>query len=116
MVFLAIFMVESLQDYMCKYMQEQNEPLKGCLLAALNSKDQYLSLLDQSLGSPVLSNDIRLCEMLTAAGLFREEVKLTRDGRNRYKLFYLTDNGKHLAEQIKEEGFDGEVPQSIPVI
>ena len=100
-------MVQKLQDYMCKYMQEQTESLKGCLLAALNSKEQYLSLLDESLGTTIPSKDIKLCELLTNAGLFREEIKLTRDGRNRYKLFYLTDTGKEMAEQIKAEGYSG---------
>ena len=96
-------MSQKLQDYMCKYVQEQIEPLKGCLLAALNSKEQYLSLLDESLGTPTPSIDLKLCELLANAGLFREENKLTRDGRNEYKLFYLTDLGKEMAQQIKKE-------------
>ena len=96
-------MSQKLQDYMCKYIQEQTEPLKGCLLAALNSKEQYLSLLDESLGTPTPSIDLKLCELLANAGLFREETKLNRDGRNEYKLFYLTDLGKEMAMQIKKE-------------
>ena len=96
-------MSQQLQDYMCKYVQEKTELLKGCLLAALNSKEQYLSLLDESLGTPTPSIDLKLCELLTNAGLFREEVKLNRDGRNEYKLFYLTDLGKEMAMQIKKE-------------
>ena len=108
-------MVRTLQDYMCSYMQEQNEPLKGCLVAALDSREQYLSLLDESLGTPVPSTTIKLCELLTNAGLFREEVKVTRDGRNRYRLFYLTDSGREMALQIKAEGYNGAVPQSTPI-
>ncbi|MGA3061576.1 MAG: hypothetical protein ABSD92_14610 [Candidatus Bathyarchaeia archaeon] len=96
-------MSQQLQDYMCKYVQEKTELLKGCLLAALNSKDQYLSLLDESLGTPTPSIDLKLCELLANAGLFREETKLNRDGRNEYKLFYLTDLGKEMAMQIKKE-------------
>src|SRR5208283_4557214 len=96
-------MSQKLRDYMCKYIQKQTEPLKGCLLAALNSKEQYLSLLDESLGTPSPSIDVKLCEFLAQAGLFREENKLTRDGRNQYKLFYLTDLGKEIAQQIKKE-------------
>jgi len=96
-------MSQKLQDYLCKYVQTQTEPLKGYLLAALNSKEQYLSLLDESLGTTNPSIDIKLCELLAKAGLFREEIKLTRDGRNEYKLFYLTDIGKEMAMQIKKE-------------
>ena len=96
-------MSQKLQDYMCKYVQEKLEPLKGCLLAALNSKEQYLSLLDESLGTPIPSIDLKLCELLANSGLFREEIKLNRDGRNEYKLFYLTDLGKEMAMQIKKE-------------
>jgi hypothetical protein len=96
-------MSQQLQDYMCKYVQEKTELLKGCLLAALNSKEQYLSLLDESLGTPTPSIDLKLCELLANAGLFREETKLNRDGRNEYKLFYLTDLGKEMAMQIKKE-------------
>ena len=96
-------MSQQLQDYMCKYVQEKTELLKGCLLAALNSKEQYLSLLDESLGTPTPSMDLKLCELLANAGLFREEIKLNRDGRNEYKLFYLTYLGKEMAQQLKNE-------------
>jgi hypothetical protein len=104
-----------LQDYMCKYMQEQTQLLKGCLVAAFDSREQYLSLLDESLGTPVSSADITLCDLLANAGLFREEVKVTRDGRNRYKIFYLTPLGKEMAQQIKTEGYSGRVPQSTSI-
>ena len=109
-------MAVNLHEFMCQYMDKQSIPLKGCLVAALKSKYQYLSLLDQSLGSPTPSDDIRNCELLADAGLFREEIKLNRDGRNQYKLFYLTEEGRQLAEQIMREGFDGAIPESIPVI
>jgi hypothetical protein len=105
-------MAQNLEDYMCKYVQTQTELLKGCLLAALSDKDHCLSLLDESLGTTVSSVDLTLCQFLTSAGLFRNEVKLTRDGRNRYKLFYLTDKGLELAEQAKKEGYTGKIPQS----
>jgi hypothetical protein len=108
-------MAERLQSFMCKYMQQETQPLEGCLLAAYRSKEGYLCLLTESLGTPVFSEDLRLCELLTNAGLFRDEIKITRDGRNRYRLFYLTDEGRRIAEQISQEGYDGEIPQSIEI-
>ncbi len=109
-------MSENLHQYMCQYLEKNIDPFKGCLVAALKSKCEYLSLLDQSLGTPMPSDDIRNCELLAHAGLFREEIRLNRDGRNRYKLFFLTDSGRRLATAIEHEGFDGDIPESIPVI
>ncbi len=108
-------MATNLQDFLCKYMSEQAESLKGCLVAAYDSREHYLSILDESLGTSTESSDIKFCELLTNAGLLREEVKVTRNGRNRYKLFYLTDSGVELAKQIKAEGYSGPVPQSTPL-
>jgi hypothetical protein len=113
--FLVVFMVETLQGYLCGYIERQIEVFKGCLVAAYDSQLHYLSLLDESLGTPTDSKQIRLCEILVNAGLLREEVKVTRDGRNRYKLFYLTDAGMEIAKQIKAEGFSGAVPQNTPL-
>jgi hypothetical protein len=108
-------MVEDLEDYMCRYIQQQTEPLKGCLLAILESREQYLSILDESLGTPVRSVDIKRCELLTNAGLLREDIKLTRDGRNTYKVFYLTDIGREFAQKVKAQGYAGPMPQNTPL-
>ena len=89
--------------------------LKGCLVAAFDNREQYLALLSESLGAPNPSRELRFCQLLANAGLFKEETKSNRDGRNQYKVFYLTDAGKVLAKQIKAEGFRGVVPQNIPV-
>lgn len=108
-------MAESLQEFMCKSMQQQTESLEGCLIAALDSQEQNVCLLTESLGTPVPSEDLKLCELLENAGLFRSEVKFNRDGRNRYKIFYLTDEGKRIAEEIRQEGYDGKMPQSMKI-
>jgi|WetSurMetagenome_2_1015567.scaffolds.fasta_scaffold98070_2 hypothetical protein len=108
-------MVQKFEDYICKYIQDQTSVFKKYLLAALDNQDQYLSYLDMSLGSPVPSVDVRNCEMLTDAKLFRVEIKLTRDGRNRYELFYLTDLGKEMAQSIRKESFVDEISESPPV-
>jgi hypothetical protein len=56
-----------------------------------------------------------MCEVLVGANLLREEVKVTRDGRNRYKVFYLTEQGMELAKKIKQEGYSGSMPQNTPI-
>jgi len=84
-------------------MDEKSEYLKGCLLAALDSQEGYLCLLIESLGTPVPSEDVRYSELLVDAGLFREETKITRNGRNRYKLFYLTAKADGLLSILKKK-------------
>jgi hypothetical protein len=106
-------MSETFEDFMCKYIRGQIAVFKSYLLAALDSQDKYLYYLDVSLGTPLPSIDIKNCELLTEAGLFREEVKVTRDGRNRYKLFYLTDLGREMVEKIKEQNYAEDVPQKL---
>jgi hypothetical protein len=114
--FLVIFMSgQTLHDYLCRYMDEKSDELKGCLLAALESKEGFLSILVESLGSPVVSEEENSAELLTKAGLFWEEERITRDGRNRYKLFHLTDKGRRVAEQTKDEGFDGKIAENMAV-
>ena len=108
-------MVENLEEYMCTYMKSLANHLTGCLLAAWKSKDGYLSLLDERLGSTIESVDLKLCGLLASAGLFREEEKLTMDGNNRYRLFYLTDAGKEIAEQAEAEGYNGTIPKSVEI-
>jgi hypothetical protein len=104
--------MEKFEGYMLRYFQHQASIYKIYLLAALDSKEENVCYLSDSLGSQIPSIDIRNCEFLAEAMLFREEVKLTRDGRNRYKLFYLTDLGKEMALQIKEESYTFEMPET----
>ncbi len=108
-------MVERLQNYLCKHIKEQTQVFKEYLLAALDSKSQYICYLDERLGTLLPSIDIKNCELLADAGLFHEEVKVTRDGRNRYKVFYLTALGKEMAKQIKAEGYANELRRAAPM-
>ena len=78
----------------------------------LGGQVQYLAYMNISLGTTVPSVDVKNCEFLVDAGLLKEEEKITRDGRNSYKLFYLTDLGRQMVEQIKEEGYSDEIPQT----
>ncbi len=108
-------MSETFEGFMCKYISSQTTIFKQYLMAALDSQDKYLCYLDMSLGTPLPSVDIKNCELLTDAGLFLEEVKTTRDGRNRYKLFYLTDLGVGMVEKMKEQNYSGELPESLQI-
>ena len=103
-------MSEKLSAFICEFAKQQADTYKRYLLAALESKEGYLCYIDQSLGTPMPSIDVRNCQLLTDAKLFREELKFTRDGRNRYQLFYLTVLGKEMAQQIKDENYTSEMP------
>lgn len=96
-------MAQKFDEYMCNYFLAKSKLFKEYLTTALCSKNQSVCYLDESLGTTVISQDIRNCELLTDAQLFQEEIKLTRDGRNRYKVFCLTSLGKEMAQQTKEE-------------
>ncbi len=106
-------MSESFEGFMCRFIRGQAVIFKKYLLAALDSQDKYLCYLDMSLGTPLLSMDIKNCELLAEAGLFHEEIKTSRDGRNRYKFFYLTDLGMEMVEKIKEQNYTEDLPQSL---
>ncbi len=108
-------MSQQFEQFICKFIQEQSNTFKSYLLAALDSKDQCLYYLESRLGTSLPSMDIRNCEFLTDARLFREEVKTTIDGRNRYKLFYLTDLGKEMALNAKNSSVTDEMPDAPPV-
>ena len=102
------------EDFMCKFIQEQANTFKSYLLAALDSKDICLTYLESRLGTALPSMDIRNCEFLIDARLFREETKITIDGRNRYKLFYLTDLGKGKAMKAKEASITDQILETPP--
>jgi hypothetical protein len=109
-------MSQKFEEHICKYIQDQAEILKSYPLAILDSKDQCLYYLDSRLGTSLPSMDIRNCEFLTDARLFREEIKLTQDGRNRYKLFYLTPLGKEIAKNIREESLTDQMPETPQIV
>jgi len=108
-------MSESLEGLMCKYMQSRIPVLSKYLLTALDSQDEFLCYLDTSLGTVLPSEDIKNCELLCDVGLFREEIRINRDGRNHYKLFYLTDAGREMVDRMKEASYSDELPESPPV-
>jgi len=50
------------------------------------------------------SSDLKNCELLRDAQLLHEDIRVSRNGRNTYKLYCLTDLGKKMAASIREEG------------
>ena len=96
-------MSQRLGDYLSEYIKGRVGVFKKYLLAALDNKDQSIWYLEASSGMMIPSADLKNCELLRDAQLFREDLKVSRNGRNTYKLYYLTDLGKKLAEELKAE-------------
>lgn len=97
-----------LENYLCDYLKSRTGIFKKYILAALDNKDGCLWYLEYSEGMVMPNSDLKNCEVLRDAQIFREDIRLTRNGRNTYKLFFLTDNGKKLAEEIKAESIISE--------
>jgi hypothetical protein len=100
---VLIIMSQRLGDYLSEYIKGRVGVFKKYLLAALDNKDQSIWYLEASSGMMIPSADLKNCELLRDAQLFREDLKVSRNGRNTYKLYYLTDSGKKLAEELKAE-------------
>ena len=100
---VLMIMSQRLGDYLSEYIKGRVGVFKKYLLAALDNKDQSIWYLEASSGMMIPSADLKNCELLRDAQLFREDLKVSRNGRNTYKLYYLTDLGKKLAEELKAE-------------
>ena len=96
------------ENYMCDYIKTRIGVFKRYILAALDNRDGYVWYLEASEGMIIPNSDLKNCEVLRDAGIFREDTRITRNGRNTYKFFYLTENGKKIAEQIKDESIISE--------
>jgi hypothetical protein len=92
-----------LGEYLSSYIQNREGVFKKYLLAALNNKDQCIWYLEASEGMLLPSSDLKNCELLRDAQIFHEDIRISRNGRNTYKIFCLTELGKQLADQIAKE-------------
>jgi hypothetical protein len=97
-------MSQKFAEYLSEYIKGRTGVFKKYLLAALANKDQSIWYLEASEGMIIPSSDLKNCELLRDAQLFREDTRVSRNGRNTYKIYYLTDLGKKIAEEIKTEG------------
>ncbi len=102
-----------LADFLSEYIKGRVGVFKKYLLAALDNKEQGLWYLEASAGMMIPSADLKNCELLRDAQLFREDMKLSRNGRNTYKIYYLTEMGKKLAEELKAESLLSEDQEKL---
>lgn len=100
-------MTEELSAYLSSYIKTRVGVYKKYLLAALDNKDQCIWYLESTEGMLTPSSDLKNCQLLRDAQLFNEDTRISRNGRNTYKIYCLTELGKKLAEEIKKEGLEG---------
>jgi hypothetical protein len=99
-------MSAELKSYLSNYIQTRVGVFKKYLLAALDNKDQCLWYLESTEGMLMPSSDLKNCELLRDAQLFHEDIRVSRNGRNTYKIYCLTELGKKIASEIKNESFE----------
>jgi hypothetical protein len=100
-------MSEELERYLSSYIQSRVGVFKKYFLAALDNKDHCIWYLESTEGMLVPSSDLKNVQLLRDAQLFTEDVRMSRNGRNTYKIYCLTELGLKLAKEIKEEGLEG---------
>ena len=100
---MLIVMSQKLGDYLSEYIKDRVGVFKKYLLAALESKEHSIWYLQASAGMIIPSSDIKNCELLRDAQLFSEDMRVSRNGRNTYKTYCLTELGKKFAEELKAE-------------
>jgi hypothetical protein len=96
------------ENLLCDYIKSRTGVFKKYILAALDNKDNCIWYLEYSEGMKLPNSDLKNCELLRDAGIFREDTRVTRNGRNTYKFFILTDTGKKIGEEIKAESIISE--------
>jgi hypothetical protein len=107
-------MSQELSEYLSTYIQSRVGVFKKYLLAALENRDQSIWYLESSGGMLVPSSDLKNLQLLRDAQLFTEDTRISRNGRNTYKIYCLTEQGKKLATEIKKEGLVGKKPEKAP--
>jgi hypothetical protein len=100
-------MSEELARYLSIYIQSRVGVFKKYLLAALDNKDHSIWYLESTEGMLVPSSDLKNIQLLRDAQLFNEDIRISRNGRNTYKIYGLTELGMKLATEIKKEGLEG---------
>jgi hypothetical protein len=104
-------MSEELGRYLSSYIKSRVGVFKKYLLAALDNNDQCIWYLESTEGMLVPSSDLKNCQLLRDAQLFTEDLRMSRNGRNTYKIYCLTQLGMKLAREIRKEGLEGSKPE-----
>ena len=97
-----------LETFLTDYIKSRIGVFKKYLLAALHNKDCCLWYVEYCEGTMLPSADLKNCQLLRDAKLFTEDTKLSRSGRTTYKIYCLTDEGRKIAQELKEESIVGE--------
>ncbi len=96
------------ENYLVEYIKTRVGIFKKYMLAALDNKDGCVWYLEYSEGMVMPNSDLKNCELLRDAQIFSEDTRLSRNGRNTYKIFCLTENGRKITEEIKAESIISE--------
>ena len=104
-----------LETFLTDYIKSRVGVFKKYLLAALLNKDRCLWYTEYCEGTMLPSADLKNCQLLRDAKLFSEDTKLSRNGRTAYKIYCLTDEGKKIAQELKEESIvdENELPDEV---
>ena len=96
-------MTEKFGSYLRDYISSRTGVYKKYLIAAAQKEDQCIFYLESSGGMMIPSADRKNCELLRDAQLFKEDVRISRNGRNTYIFFCLTEIGKEMAKALISE-------------
>jgi hypothetical protein len=87
---------------------------KKYLLASMENEDHCIWYLESTAGMLAPSSDLKNCQLLRDAQLFNEDTRISRNGRNTYKVYCLTELGKKFASDLKKEGLEGKKAEEAP--
>ena len=96
------------ETFLTDYIKKRVGVLKKYLLAALYNKDCCVWYVEYCEGTIMPSADLKNCQLLRDANLFMEDTKVSRNGRTIYKMYCLTDEGKKIAQELREESIVSE--------
>jgi hypothetical protein len=101
-------MSENFESFLTNYIKSRVGVFKKYLIAALNNKESCFWYVESVEGMMMPGADVKNCQLLRDATLFTEDTKVSRNGRTTYKIYCLTNEGKKIAQELKEESIVNE--------